>query len=113
LSGLVVHELRWRDTLDDIAAFRRWLWSKYKINIEDEIHAADMINKPSRVAPLFQVLSKYQRLAVIRNFADAIAALSDISIINVVEQGPEGCGTALTRKKMGLLAEPWGILQPR
>jgi hypothetical protein len=42
LSGLVVHELRWRDTLSDLAAFRRWLWARYKINIEDEIHAADM-----------------------------------------------------------------------
>jgi hypothetical protein len=84
LSGLVVHELRWRDTLADLATFRRWLWSKYQINAEDEIHAADMINKPSKVASSFQKLPKYLRLAIVRNFADAIASLSDVSILNVV-----------------------------
>lgn len=84
LSGVVVHELCWRDTLAEIAAFRRWLWSKYQINIEDEIHAAVMINKPSQMAPSFQHLARHQRLAIIRHFANAIAALPDVSIINVV-----------------------------
>ncbi len=84
LSGLVVHELRWKDTLSQLAGFRRWLRDSYKINIEDELHTAEMINKPSRLALSLQNLRKYQRLAVIRHFADAIATLSDVNIINVV-----------------------------
>ncbi|MGC9261037.1 MAG: DUF3800 domain-containing protein [Phycisphaerae bacterium] len=42
LAGLVVHELRWRDTLADLARFRHDLWKRYKINIEDELHAGDI-----------------------------------------------------------------------
>jgi hypothetical protein len=84
LSGLVVHELRWRDTLADLAAFRRWLWSTYRVNIEDEIHAAEMINKPSKLAKSLQRLKKHQRLSIIRHFADAISGLADVNIINVV-----------------------------
>lgn len=84
LAGLVVHELRWKNTLNDLAAFRRWLWTTYKVNIEDEIHAAELINKPSKAAKSLRRLKKHQRLAVIRHFADAIASLPDINIINVV-----------------------------
>src|SRR4051812_45385730 len=84
LSGLVVHELRWRDTLADLAAFRRWLWSTYRVNIEDEIHAAEMINKPSKLAKSLQRLKKHQRLSIIRHFAGAISGLADVNIINVV-----------------------------
>ncbi|MEX0774754.1 MAG: DUF3800 domain-containing protein [Phycisphaeraceae bacterium] len=84
LSGLVVHELRWKDTLGELARFRRWLRGRYGVNIEDELHAAEMINKPSKMAPSLQRLAKHQRLAIIRHFADTLATLSDVNIINVV-----------------------------
>lgn len=84
LSGLVVHELRWKNTLADLARFRRWLHDKYQVNIEDELHGAVMINKPAKLASSLQRLKKHERLAVIRHFADAIAGLSDVSVINVV-----------------------------
>ena len=84
LSGLVVHELRWRQTLADLAAFRRRLHTQYKVNIEDELHAAEMISKPSKLAASLQRLKKHERLAIVRQFADAIAGLSDVNIINVV-----------------------------
>ena len=84
LSGLVVHELRWKQAMDDLATFRRWLRGRYKVHIEDELHAAELINKPSKLAASLQRLKIHERLAIIRHFADAIAALKDISIINVV-----------------------------
>lgn len=84
LSGVVVHELRWRDTMTELLSFRHWIKSRYKVYLDDELHAADMISKPSRVARSLEELKKYQRLAIIRHFADQIARLSDISIINVV-----------------------------
>jgi hypothetical protein len=84
LSGLMVHELRWKETLAELARFRRWLHSRYTVNIEDELHAADMISKPSKLAPSLRGLAKHERLAIIRNFADTIATLADVNIINVV-----------------------------
>lgn len=84
LSGIVVHELRWKATMDGLVAFRRWLYRTYKVNIEDELHAADLINKPSRLPASLQRLKKHERLAIVRHFADAIAGLSDVNVINVV-----------------------------
>ena len=43
LSGLVVHELRWRDTMTQLLSFRHWLKGRYKVYLDDELHAADMI----------------------------------------------------------------------
>lgn len=84
LSGVVVHELRWRDTLLELTNFRRWLKRRFRIYLEDELHAAEMINKPSKIAASFQAIRKHERLAIIRHFADQIARLADMSTINVV-----------------------------
>lgn len=84
LSGLVVHKLRWQDTLQELLRFRHWLKGKYKVYLDAELHAADMINKPSKVHPSLARLKKHERLAIIRQFADRIATLADVSIINVV-----------------------------
>jgi hypothetical protein len=84
LSGVVVHELQWRDTIAELTSFRRGLKHRYKVYLEAEIHAADMISKPSKVHASIQRLRKYERLAIIRQFADKIATLNDVSIINVV-----------------------------
>lgn len=84
LSGVVVHELRWRDTLNQLTSFRRWIKHRYKVFLEDELHTAEMINKPAKLAPSLQVLKKHERLAIIRHFADQIGRLADISIVNVV-----------------------------
>ncbi|MBN2292726.1 MAG: DUF3800 domain-containing protein [Pirellulales bacterium] len=84
LSGLVVHELRWRDTTGQLLRFRHWLRGKYGVYHDDELHAAEMLNKPNKIAASLQRLKKHERLAIIRHFADEIARLSDISLINVL-----------------------------
>ncbi|MFH0980262.1 MAG: DUF3800 domain-containing protein [Planctomycetota bacterium] len=84
LSGLVVHELRWRDTMAKLLSFRYWLKRRYRVYLEDEIHAADMLHKPSRTAASLQRLRKHERLGIIRHFADTMGTLADVSIINVV-----------------------------
>jgi hypothetical protein len=83
LSGVVVHELAWRDTIAELLRFRYWLKRKYRIYLEAEIHAAHMLTKPSRIHPSLRQLPKHQRLAIVRHFADQIASLRDVSIINV------------------------------
>ena len=84
LAGAVVHELRWLDTMEQLLTFRRWLKGRYKVYLDDELHAADMLNKPSKTATSLQRLRKHERLAIIRHFADEIARLSDVRLINVV-----------------------------
>lgn len=84
LSGLVVHELRWREALGRLRSFRWWLKRRYGINVEDELHAGDMIGKSKNIAASLAKLPKYQRLAIIRNFADLIATLPDVNIVNVI-----------------------------
>ena len=73
LSGLVVHELRWRDTVNQLLQFRHWLRGRYKVHHDDELHAAEMVNKPGRLSASLRRLKKYERLAIIRHFADEIA----------------------------------------
>ena len=43
-----------------------------------------MIQKPSATAPSFQRLKKHERLAIVRQFADQIAQLTAVRLINVV-----------------------------
>src|SRR5260370_452580 len=80
LSGLVVHELRWQETMGELLTFRRYLKRQYKVYLDDELHAAEMIQKPSEVAPSLQALPKYERLAIVRQFADHIATLHAVRL---------------------------------
>lgn len=84
LTGLVVHELRWLETHSQLLRFRRWLKRKYHVYLEDELHAAEMISKPSKLAHSLQRMRKYERLAIVRNLADQLASLPDASLLNVV-----------------------------
>ncbi|MBU1188285.1 MAG: DUF3800 domain-containing protein [Gammaproteobacteria bacterium] len=80
LSGFVVHELRWHNTLEAIIELRRDLKQKYGFKLRDEIHAADFIHRPRQLARI----PKSIRLRLLRDAIDFQAALPDISIINVV-----------------------------
>src|SRR5258708_16087573 len=79
LSGLVLHELRWKGCLDNLILFRRAMRAKFCLRLREELHAASMINRPgSRLR-----IKRQNRLAIIRHFTDAIAAMADLNIINV------------------------------
>jgi hypothetical protein len=80
LSGLAVHELRWLPYLEQIIEFRRRMRDKYGLHMREEIHAAAMINNPGDMVRI----KRYNRLAIIRAFADELASMSDLNVINVV-----------------------------
>lgn len=84
LTGVVVHELDWRGAMTDLLSFRRWLKGRYGIPLDAEIHAANMIAKLKSVHPSLQALKKYERLAVIRHFADALAGIPVLRVVSVV-----------------------------
>lgn len=80
LSGLVVHELRWASYLDQLIAFRRRLRQKFGLRLRDEIHASAFISKPGHLV----AISRNDRLAILREFANELATMTDLNIINVV-----------------------------
>lgn len=80
LSGLVVHELRWHDTLEQLIALKRKLKEEFGFPMRSEFHAAALISRPGKLA----MIPRYERLAMIRRYADALAAIPDINNINVI-----------------------------
>jgi Protein of unknown function (DUF3800) len=78
LSGLVIHEKRWRDFLNALIALRKTLRATYGLPIRAEIHAAHYVNH----RPVD--LSRNARLMVLRRTIDELAKLDYISITNVV-----------------------------
>lgn len=77
LSGIVVHESRWRDFIDTLIAFRKTLKTTYGLPVRGEIHASEFINSRP-----FDI-EKHNRLAILRNCLDELAKIDFISVTNV------------------------------
>jgi hypothetical protein len=77
LSGIVVHESRWRDFINALIAFRKTMRAVYGLPIRGEIHASEFVNHRA-----FD-LERYTRLAILRNALDELAKIDFISITNV------------------------------
>lgn len=80
LSGLVLHELRWRPVLERLLEFRRRIRDEHGLKLREELHAAGLINDPG---PLVRI-KRHARLSIIRDFADALGSIGDLSLITVV-----------------------------
>ncbi len=80
LSGLVVHESRWRDFINQMIAFRKTLRGAHGLRIRTEIHASHFITK----SPPIPGMSRHTRLSILRNLLDELAAMEFISITNVI-----------------------------
>ena len=80
LSGLAVHELRWKDCLTRLYEFRKRIASNFNLRIHEEIRAARMMSRPGDLVKI----KKHDRLTILRHFINEIAALPEVSIINVV-----------------------------
>jgi hypothetical protein len=79
LSGLVIHESRWRDFVTTIVAFRRTLKAVYGLPLRTELHASHFIRSPPIAG-----MGRHIRLAILRNFADELAKMDFISVTNVI-----------------------------
>jgi len=79
LSGLVVHELRWQACLDELISFRQFLRDRFGLKLREEFHAAAFINRPGELVRI----KRHDRLAMIRQFADVLAGMTDLNVINV------------------------------
>lgn len=80
LTGLVVHELRWQKYLEQLLDFRRRIRAKYGLRLYQEIHSAHFITRPGALVSI----KRNDRLAILREFADELATMNDINLINIV-----------------------------
>lgn len=106
LSGLVVHETRWREFVNLLIAFRKTLRSVYALPVRGEIHSAEFLN--GRIHAVGgAVLARHVKLAILRNTLDELAKTNLISITNVVVSKD---GKPLT---YDVFAAAWGTLFQR
>jgi hypothetical protein len=80
LSGLVVHELNWKATLQGIIGFRKTLRECFGLKLREEIHASHFLHKPHRV----RHIQKHNRLRLLRDTLKFEAGLSEINVINIL-----------------------------
>jgi hypothetical protein len=80
LSGLVLHELRWRLLLDELVGFRRQLRVTTTLKLREEIHSRNFINNPG---PLVRI-KRHDRVDILKQCIDWCAAQRDCNVINVV-----------------------------
>jgi hypothetical protein len=80
LSGVILHELRWRLYLDQVIAFRRRMKSLYGLRMREEIHTREFVSKPGALMRI----PLPQRIAILRAFTSELVGMSDLSIVNVL-----------------------------
>lgn len=80
LSGVIIHELRWAEYLDQLVEFRKRMRNTFGLLLREEIHSAQMINKPDDLIRI----KRNDRLSIIRHFISEISNMPDINIINVI-----------------------------
>ncbi len=80
LTGIVVHELRWQTSLDQILSFRQRMKSSFGLRMRDETHAAQMITSPGALVHI----QKQDRLSILRFYCDELVSMNDLNIINIV-----------------------------
>jgi hypothetical protein len=80
LSGVIVHELQWQEYIDSLIAFRRGIKKGFGLKMSEEFHAAAFINRPKKVVRI----KRHHRLLMIRLFADHLATLPNLNVINIV-----------------------------
>src|SRR5262249_28064317 len=79
LSGLVIHETKWRDTLNKFINFRLGIRSTFGLLLKEEIHAGAMLTHPGALARI----TKHDLLTIIRHLLDEIASITDFRIVSV------------------------------
>ena len=80
LSGLIIHELRWLDYMNQLVDFRKMIRDKFGLKLREEFHAGRLITRPKELSRI----PKHERLAIIRLFIKEIASMGDFNIINIL-----------------------------
>ena len=88
ISGLIIHELRWKEVLDSLINFRRFLRETKGLKLREEIHAESFINRPGKL----KRLKRNDRLDILKKCLDWAANQPDLNVITI-------CVDKLTKKE--------------
>lgn len=80
LSAIVIHEMKWRDILQDLVHFRQILKATKGLKIREEIHCTNFISRPGTLVRI----SRNDRLDIIKKCIDWLNSQTDLSIYSVV-----------------------------
>lgn len=80
LTGVVLHELRWNEYLSRLIDYRKRMRNTFGLLLREEVHAARMLNNPGELVRI----KRNDRLSIIKYFVNELAAMQDLSIINIV-----------------------------
>lgn len=80
LVGLVLHELRWQQTKEELINFRRGLKEQFGLRLREEIHASHMVSRPGTLVRI----PRHQRIEILRRHADKLASMADLNLVCVV-----------------------------
>ena len=80
LSGLVIHELKWYQALEELLNFRQSMRDSFGLKLREEFHSARFINNPGKLIRI----KRNDRLSMIRFYAKHLAKIDYLSVINVV-----------------------------
>ena len=80
LSGIVVHDVNWRQSLEQLIEFRRRMRRTFGLKLREEIHASALISSPGELVRI----KRHDRLTILRHFADQLATMKQLSVLNVV-----------------------------
>ncbi len=80
LSALIIHESQWLSFVDDLVEFRRYLKGKYRLMMNEEIHASEFIvGKPN----LHHAIPRHLRLDLLKKCLNWIDSRPDTTVLTV------------------------------
>lgn len=79
LSAIVIHELRWKATLESLHNFRKHLRDSKGLKLREEIHCNELINKPGDLIRI----KRNDRLDIIKQCIDWIGNQPDLNLFSV------------------------------
>lgn len=79
LSAIVLHELRWKNTLRELVDFRRSLRDTKGLKLREEIHCTEFINKPGELIRI----RRNDRLDILKKCIDWINGQPQLNVFSV------------------------------
>ena len=79
ISAIVLHELRWRNTLRNLVQFRRMLRDRKGLKLREEIHCTELINKPGSL----KRIKRNDRLDIIKKCVDWVNNQPHLNVFSV------------------------------
>lgn len=81
LSAIIIHESKWRKTLDELVIFRKKLRDNKGLKLREEIHCTELINRPKELVRI----KRNDRLDIIKKCVDWLNHQENIEIFSVVK----------------------------